>query len=151
MVTMTSTELNSVWRAKYEVEREERRLKDLEVLAETTTPILDGMPRSKPLEYKVELLAIRMTECRDEISRLKETLVQTKFDLLNHLQAFHLPELQERVLSYRYVSCMKLNSIARRMNFSYAYIAKLHVKGLEALGLSLDDVVQPRIVTRSKR
>lgn len=148
---MMSAELNSVWRAKYEVEREERRLKDLEALAETTTPILDGMPRSKTLEYKVERLAIRMAECRDAIVRLKETLILTKFDLLNHLQAFHLPELQERVLSYRYVSCMKFNSIARRMNFSYAYISKLHVKGLEALGLSLDDVVQPRIVTRSER
>lgn len=148
---MTSVELNSVWRAKHEAERGERRLKDLEVLAESTTPILDGMPHSKPLEYKVELLATRMAECREEISRLKETLVQTKFDLLNHLQSFHLPELQERVLSYRYVSCMKFTSIARRMNFSYAYISKLHVKGLEALGLSLDDVVQPRIVIRSER
>ena len=139
MAMITHEELNSVWALKQRVDRERRRLTDLEVLAEAITPILDGMPHSKPIEYKVERLAVKSADCKSLINSLSEQLIQAKFELLNRLQTFNLSELQERVLSYHYVSCMKFKEIAKRIGYTNDYIRKLHAKALKVLGLEIDE------------
>lgn len=135
---MTCEELNAAWTLKHAIEREQRRLKDLEVMAEATTPILDGMPHSKPLVYKTERIAIKLTECKSLIEELTAQMVETKFALLTKLQSYHLNEFVERVLSYHYVSCLTFGKIAKLIGFTTDYVRKLHVKGLKKLGLDID-------------
>ena len=138
MVQITCEELNSVWAIKKRIEREKRRIKDLQILAESITPILDGMPHAKPLTFKVEKIAMEKLACEQLISELSVQMIQDKFDLLTKIQSRHLNELQERVLSYHYVSCLCLNEISKTMNYSRRYIEKLLTNGLIALGLSVE-------------
>lgn len=140
MPVMTCEELNSVWSVKRRLEREKRNLIDLQIMAEPASPRLDGMPHTHPLTYKVEGIATMMVDSQRLIDQLGESLAQRKFALLNKLQSLNLNELQQRVLSYHYVACLKFKEIARLMSFTDDYIHFLHRHGLKSLGLSVDIV-----------
>ena len=140
MVKITCEELNSVWTLKKAIEREQRRQLDLQVFAESTTAVLDGMPHAKPMTFKVERIATLIAESREMISKLIERFVKSKFDLLIKIQSCKLDELPERVLSYHYVSCLTFKEIARLMNYTKEYISMLHGKGLKSLGLTVKEM-----------
>lgn len=140
MNELTCAEMNSVWTLKKLLEREQRRLKDLEVLSSSTSPILDGMPHAKPLVYKVERLAMMTCECQSRIDELAEQLIQAKFDLLNRIQSQRINELCERVLCYHYVACLRMNEVAKLMNYTRDYVWKVHNRGLRILGLSATEM-----------
>ena len=137
---MTGTELNAVWALKTRLDREKRRLQDLQVMAESMTPLLDGMPHAKPLTFKVEKTAMLIVTCQEKIAELTDRLIQTKFDLLINLQALNLNEMCERVLSYRYVACLTFGAIAKLMNITRDYAWKIYKRGLASLGLTLDEM-----------
>lgn len=149
MVQMSCAELNMVWDLKMRLDREQRRLQDLQVMAESMTPILDGMPHAKPLTYKVEQLATMTADCKDTIANLTEQLIQAKFDLLTKLQSLNLHERCERVLNYHYVSCLKFGAIAKLMNYTRDYVWKLHKRGLEFVGLTLEEMTNLRKQSKS--
>lgn len=136
MNLITGEELNAVWELKKKLDREQRRRADLEIFAQSTTQVLDGMPHGKPLTFKVERIATLIMECEDGIKSLAEQIIQRKFDLLTRIQTFHLSELQERVLSYHYVSCLRFKEIAKLMCFTKDYICRLHGQALLRLGLN---------------
>ncbi len=139
---MTYAELNAVWEAKLRLEREKRRLTDLKVCAVSMTPILDGMPHAASLDSTVERLALLIANTEKSIAELCDNLARRKFELLTRLQALPLNELQQRVLSYHYVACLRFKEIAKMMNFTKEYISKLHNRGLRALGLDVDAMNQ---------
>lgn len=136
MPLLTCEELNAVWSVKKQLEREQRNLVDLRLMAEPSRAPLDGMPHATPLTYKVERIAGLIVESQKLISQLSELLANRKFELLSKLQSLNLNELQQRVLSYHYVACLKFSEIAHLMNFTKDYIHFLHRHGLKALGLS---------------
>ena len=138
MPLMTCEELNSVWSVKRRLEREKRNLVDLQIMAEPSTPNLDGMPHAHPLTYKVERIAALMVDSQRLIEQLGELLANRKFELLTKIQSLKLNELQQRVLSYHYVACLKFKEIARLMSFTDDYIHFLHRHGLKSLGLSVE-------------
>lgn len=140
MLIMSCEDLNAVWALKTLLEAEQHRLFDLRVMAEPSAPLLDGMPHAQPQTYKVERIAGLMIDCQHKIEKLEEEMAQRKFELLIRLQSLKIDELQQRVLSYRYVACLKFVEIARLMNFTKDYIHFLHRHGLKALGLSADIV-----------
>ena len=140
MPMMSCEELNSVWAIKRSIEKEERRLKDLQILAEPSTPILDGLPHATPVTYKVERIAGMMVDCQKVIDDLNKSLEQQKFNLLTRIQSFNLKELQQRVLSYHYVACLKFSEIAKIMGWTKDYIHFLHRHGLRSLGLSISEM-----------
>ena len=142
MPIMTCEELNSVWFIKRSIEKKQRLLKDLQILAEPSAPKLDGMPHAKTLTYKVERIAAMIVDCQRLIDSLLVNLEQCKIELLSKLQSLKLNELQQRVLSYHYVACLKFNEIAKLMGFTRNYIQKLHSKGLISLGLTVDEMNQ---------
>lgn len=137
---MTYAELNAVWETKLRLERENRRLVDLKVCAVSMTPILDGMPHAPALESKVERIALLIADTEQTIKNMCQSLAQRKFELLTRLQALPLNELQQRVLSYHYVACLRFKEIAKMLNFTKEYISKLHNRGLRALGLDVDEM-----------
>ena len=147
MQKINITELNSVWDLKTRLDREKRRLQDLQVMAESTTAILDDLPHAKPLTYKVEQITLLMVACQEKIDSLAEQLIQAKFDLLTKLQSLNLNELCERVLSYRYVACLTYGTTARLMNVTRDYVWKLHKRGLKLLGLTFDDIRDEKLAT----
>lgn len=138
MPILTCEELNAVWIVKKRLEREQRNLVDLRLMAEPAPPQLDGTPHAKPLTYKVERIAGMIIESQQLIERLGELLAHRKFELLTKLQSLQLNELQQRVLSYHYVACLKFVEIAHLMNFTKDYIHFLHRHALKALGLSVE-------------
>lgn len=144
---MTGAELNFARFLQAQLEREQRRLQDLQVMAESMTPIFDGMPHVKPQTFKTERMALLIVGCQKKIELLTEQLVQTKFDLLTKLQAINLDEQSERVLSYRYVACLTLKAIAKLMNCTSDYVWKMHKRGLRLLGLTLSDVKEAKTST----
>lgn len=147
MNELSCAEMNAVWRVKKLLEREQRRLKDLEVFSSSTSPILDGMPHAKPLVYKVERLATMMCECQSRIDELAEQLIQAKFDLLNRIQSQRINELYERVLCYHYVSCLKMFEVAKLIGYTREHIWKLHNRGLKALGLNPTEMKHVKVAT----
>ena len=144
MPRITCEELNSVWEAKLKLEREQRNLLDLKIMARPpagiSTSVLDGMPHSKPAPCNVERIAELILNSQKLIADFVKTLEQRKFDLLTKLQALNLNELQQRVLSYHYVACLKFNEIAKLMNFTKDYTHYLHRHGLCSLGLSISEM-----------
>lgn len=140
MSNLSCSMLNSVWEIKKALEREQRRLQDLEVFASSTTPILDGMPHAKPLVYKVERIATMTCECKARIDELAEQLIQAKFNLLNQIQAQRINEPIERVLCYHYVACLRMKDVAKLMGYCRDYVWKLHNRGLRILGLSTTEM-----------
>lgn len=140
MSMLSYEELNGVWETKLRLEREKRRLVDLKVCAVSMTPILDGMPHAPALESKVERSALLIAETEQKIKDMCQSLVQRKFDLLTRLQALPLNELQQRVLSYHYVACLRFPEIAKMLSFTKDYVNKLHNRGLRALGLDVDEM-----------
>ena len=143
-VLMTCEELLSVWTVQRSIEKEQRRLVDLRILAAPPAPHLiarlDGMPHANPVPVDFGRIAGMIVDCRLAIDRLGEIIEQRKFQLLTKLQSLKLKELQQRVLTYRYVACRKFREIAEIMNFTYSYIHMLHRKGLKALGLTVDEL-----------
>lgn len=138
MPLLTCEELNAVWIVKKRLEREQRNLVDLRLMAEPSSPQLDGTPHEKPLTYKVERIATLMVESQQLIERLGNLLSERKFELLRKLQALQLNELQQRVLSYHYVACLEFSEIAKLMSFTKRHILFLHRQGLKALGLTAE-------------
>ena len=140
MSILSYDELNSVWETKLRLEREKRRLVDLKVCAVSMTPILDGMPHATALESKVERITLLIADTEQTIKDMCQSLVQRKFELLTRLQALPLNELQQRVLSYHYVACLRFSEIAKMLSFTKDYVNKLHNRGLRALGLDVDEM-----------
>lgn len=144
---ITCEELNAVWIVKKRLEREQRNLDDLQLMADPVPQPLDGLPHAQPLTYKVERIAGLMIESQQLIARLGKMLAQRKFELLMKLQALQLNELQQRVLSYRYVACLKFVDIAKLMNYTKLHVHFLHRQGLKALGLTIDDMNKAKNVS----
>ena len=137
---ITCSELNSVWDLSKSISRERQRVEDLRLMATRTTQILDGMPHTKPMTFKVERVAVMIADSENFLSALGEQLIDAKFNLLMKIQSFKLPELQERVLSYHYVSCLRMKEVAQLMNYTKEYISLLHCRGLKALGLNVEEM-----------
>lgn len=140
MPLLTCEELNAVWIVKKRLEREQRNLVDLRLMAEPSPPPLDGLPNAKSLTYKVERIATLMIESQQLIERLGNMLAERKFELLTKLQSLQLNELQQRVLSYHYVACLKFAEIAKLMSYTKLHVHFLHRQALKALGLTVDDM-----------
>ena len=145
MQLLTCEELISVWTVQKSIEKEQRRLFDLHVLAaprdsRLASPRLDGMPHSKPCPVNFERIAGLIIDCQHTIDSLGEILALRKFELLSKLQSLKLKELQHRVLSYHYVACLPFKDIAKLMHCSYTYVQILHRKGLKSIGLSVDEL-----------
>ena len=140
MVTVTCEELNSVWTLKKALEREQRRLKDLQLIAAPVSPQADGLPHVRSASSKVERLATMIADCGQLIDSLTEKIANRKVDLLIRLQSLNLAELQERVLCYHYVACKTFKETSRLMSFTNDYVCYLHRRGLEAVGLTSAEI-----------
>lgn len=140
MGVITANILNSVWNMKKQINFQQRRLRDLEILASSTTALLDGVPHSKPLTSKIERFAVMIDDCQRKIIELSEQIVQRKLELLALLHEQNLNEPCERVLSYHYVACLPHGEIAQLMHYTRNYIWKLHRRGLRSLGLTVEEM-----------
>lgn len=132
---MTREDLIIVWKIKSRIEAEKSRLFDLQILSQSTTAFLDGMPHAKPLTFKIERITTKILECENRLKQLADELIQAKCDLLEKLQSLKLDEIYLRVLKYHYVACFKFRQIAELMHFSLPYVSKLHYRALKILGL----------------
>ncbi len=150
MPQITYDELNAVWTLKNQVEREQRRLVDLVIVSQSITTVWDGMPHAKPLTFKVERLSLLIAECKKTIDDLSAQVIDCKLNLLTKLQSLKLKEMHERVLSYHYVSCLRLNDVAKTIGFTRRYVNKLHAQALNALGLTFADMAKSKISTQFK-
>lgn len=141
---MNYQELNSVWILKKTFDRESRRLEDLRALAEPTTPLLDGMPRSAtPVQTsKVESIATLIVDAERALVRLSEEIEAAKCRVLVALQSVPMKELALRVLRYHYAGCKSFSAIAKILHYSKWYVMDLHDAGLEALGLDVRTMIQ---------
>ena len=132
---MTFEELNSVVEVKSELEAENQRLKDLRFAASQTVSTLSELPKTKPLESKIERFTALIIESEERIAKLTETFIQRQIELFSRIEALKLPELQKRILSYHFVSCMKLSAVARMLNYSRRYVEMQFNKVLSSLGI----------------
>lgn len=137
---ITWRELQSVWQVKNTFEREKNRLCDLQVLSESTTALLDGMPHAKPLTFKVERITALIVECEGRIERLADEFVKAQCDLLNKLEALNLEDIYLRILNYHYVACKKFGEISRLMNFTFQNTKKIFRQAIKALGLNMEEL-----------
>ena len=137
---ITANTLNSVWNLKKQINFQQRRLHDLEVMASSTTALLDGIPHSKPLTGKIERFVVLIDDCRRTIEQLFELIIQRKLELFALLHAQNLSESCARVLTYHYVDCLRHGDIAKLMNYTRNYIWKLHRQGLRTLGLTMEEM-----------
>lgn len=138
---MDYQELNSVWAIKLQYDRALARLQDLRVLAEPTTPKLDGMPHAPAQSSKVETIATLIVETEKTLGDLATQIEREKFLLLSKLQTITMRDLPHRVMSYHYVACLSFNAIAKLMAFSRRYIVRLHDEAIRSLGLNVQTMI----------
>lgn len=131
-MTLTSSELKSVKEIRAKIDFETRRLESLKSCAMTTTR-LDGLPHSKPQMSVPEKLAIEIAESEAKIEKLVEEMTVRAVELTNKIYETVANVTIAEVLTLRYVAGLKVEEIARRLNFTRSYIWKLHNRGLEQI------------------
>ncbi len=90
----------------------------------------------KPQMSVPEKLAIEIAESEAKIEKLVEEMTVRAVELTNKIYETVANVTIAEILTLRYVAGLKVEEIARRLNFTRDYVWKLHNRGLRILGLS---------------
>lgn len=110
---MTRKELSQLCWLKKEIERESRRLEELEALATGCTAGASGMPGSGGLSDKTAI-AVQIADCKTLIETKRYELV-TEYNRLLHYIKDVDDAYMRNILKYRYIECLTWSQVATRM------------------------------------
>ena len=125
-------ELNVVRELKKILDKEEQKLNALRINTVNITPILDGLPRAKTAQSKVEKNALKIIESEHEIQRLQSELICARTITLDKIMSKVDEPNYQTLLVLRYVECLSFREIARRMHFVLRNIFNLHDAALKS-------------------
>ena len=121
--------LTAVKELKAEIERERFTLQTLKDVA-IKPPIIDGMPKTKSDDSRVEKIVLSIDASERRLSRLEDNLLEVSIALTNAI--FERLEVKAaQVLFLRYVKCEQFKAISAEMNLSLPTIYKLHKRGVK--------------------
>lgn len=108
---MTKEELSQLYWLNREIEREERRLKELEAAATDTSAKITGLPRMGGLTDKTEI-AVEIADSK-KIIETKKKLCLIEYNRLMRYIANVPDSLMRQILTYRHIEGMNWYRVAR--------------------------------------
>lgn len=126
---MTRKELSQLYWLKKEIERESRRVEELEALATGCTAGASGMPGSGGLSDKTALAA-QIADCKTLIETKRHELV-TEYNRLVHYIKDVDDAYIRNILKYRYIECMTWQQVAARMGSTPDAVRVAHHRFLQ--------------------
>ena len=125
---MTKEDLLSVKRIADEIDKKSADVSAMELLAESLTAVMDGLPKGTTLKSRVEAIALKRVMIEREIEELRGRLALAK----QRLTRLILDEVQgttlQTVLIYRYVKLETWSQIAKAMNLDRRWLFRLNQK-----------------------
>lgn len=139
--------LNQLKRIDSDIERKQKRKRELWAEATSTTPNINGMPHATGVSDKVGNAATKIATVNEEINSLTDKYVDKRRDITEHLRM--LPEKQRDVLRWLYVEKREnpkpsqkpyytWSEVAKKMGCSEQNISKLRRNGIKNLQKILD-------------
>ena len=121
--------LTAVKELKAEIERERFTLQTLKDVA-IKPPIIDGLPKTKSNDSRVEKIVTSIDASERRLSRLEDELLSVSIEMTNEI--FERLELNAaQVLFLRYVKCEQFKAISAAMHLSLSAIFKIHKRGVK--------------------
>lgn len=130
---MTTKDFLSQYRElKAEIEGLRDELKQLEAIAEKTSPSREPCSGGGNLSDRVGRTSAKIVDLKNEISEEKRRLVELRREIVREIKAVPNPK-QRLVLQYRYINGWRWEKIAAHLGFSYQWVCVLHGRGLEMI------------------
>ena len=123
---MTWAELNEVRDLNKAIEDVTKEIDMLHLSLALKIPERDGMPKAKPLNSRVERIAIRITDAENKLAELKKLLEDAIPRLENKIRAEIKDTTARTLFIFRYIDCMYFRDIGFAMGYSEAHIYFLH-------------------------
>ena len=110
---LTRKELSQLYWLKKEIERERRRVEELEALATGCTAGTSGMPGSGALSDKTAI-AGQIADCKTLIETKRRELVAEYNRLIHYIKDVDDAYIRN-ILKYRYIECLTWRQVAASM------------------------------------
>ena len=123
---MTWAELNEVRDLNKAIEDVTKEIDMLHLSLALKIPERDGMPKAKPLNSRVERIAIRITDAENKLAELKKLLEDAIPRLENKIRAEIKDTTARTLFIFRYIDCMYFLDIGFAMGYSERHIYYLH-------------------------
>lgn len=127
---MTKEELNIIWTLNKKFRCLKAKIETLRMSVTNLTPIINGLPKTKEAKSYVEKLALDIVEKERECEKLRVQIEQAKVKLINRIFTEENDTIWQTFLVLRYVECLQIKEVAKRMNFCVRYLYKLSERSL---------------------
>ena len=131
MLFVTRKELSQLYWLKKEIERESRRVEELEALATGCTAGASGMPGSGALSDKTAI-AGQIADCKTLIETKRRELVTEYNRLLHYIKDVDDAYIRN-ILKYRYIECLTWRQVALRMGGTASAVRMAHNRFFEKM------------------
>ena len=128
---MTRKELSQLYWLKKEIERESRRVEELEALATGCTAGASGMPGSGGLSDKTAI-AGQIADCKTLIETKRHELVTEYNRLLHYIKDVDDAYIRN-ILKYRYIECLTWRQVALWMGGTASAVRMAHNRFFEKM------------------
>lgn len=128
---LTRKELSQLYWLKKEIERESRRVEELEALATGCTAGASGMPGSGSLSDKTAI-AVQIADCKTLIETKRRELVTEYNRLLHYIKDVDDAYIRN-ILKYRYIECLTWRQVALRMGGTASAVRMAHNRFFEKM------------------
>ncbi len=123
---MTWAELNEVRNLNKAIEYVMKEIKMLHLSLAVKIPERDGMPKAKPLNSRVERIAIRITDAENKLAELENLLKEAIARLEQKIDEEIKDATARTLFKFRYIDCMYFRDIGIAMGYSEAHVYYLH-------------------------
>lgn len=132
---MTKAELEELRSRAEDLSRLSERILELESLAERTTAMLDGLPRSSSYRAALEEYALRLTEAREQYARMADELYWKRTEALIGIIEGVSDSTGRKALIARYIDLKEWRAIARELGYSMNHCMRKYKAALRELEL----------------
>lgn len=127
--------LKQIERITLKIDSLKDELEELQELAASVSSQTHGEKVSTMPTSRVESLMVRVQKKEEEIFVEHLALVDAREKILQEIDK--LADIRfVKILTYRYVKCLKMADVAKALHYEYKWCCRLHSQALDAFGKS---------------
>ncbi len=109
---MRTKNLSKLYYLKKDVEYQKNRIKELELLASSSTSRITGLPHSTNISNKVEKYAVQIADLKNGLDmKLSKCLRELKY-ISEYIDSIDDPLIRQ-IISYRFINCFSWEKTAQ--------------------------------------
>ena len=124
-------DLESCRKLKSRIEERFSDLESVKRLATNMTAPIDGLPRCKQLDSRIERLAVKADEIERELATLRKQFEQAAVALVDAIEQRVKDQVTIEAMILRYVRCLSFRDVARAMNYSLRNVFRMIERGVK--------------------